>query len=43
MLLTELGLKDWEPKTKKFILSDVEFKEEENISIRKLIRYLKRG
>ncbi len=35
ILLEELGLKDWEPKTKKIKIGDREFEEEENISIRR--------
>ena len=36
ILLEELGLKDWKPKTKKIKIGGQEFEEEENISIRML-------
>ncbi|MRJ06981.1 MAG: hypothetical protein C6I01_05620 [Epsilonproteobacteria bacterium] len=41
ILLKELGLKNWEPKTKKIKISGVEFEEEENISIRMLSEVIK--
>ncbi|MGC8757993.1 MAG: restriction endonuclease subunit S [Caldisericaceae bacterium] len=41
ILLEELGLKDWKPKTKKIVIGGKEFEEEENISIRNLSEVLK--
>jgi len=41
ILLEELGLKYWKPKTKKIKINGKEFEEEENISIRKLSECLK--
>ncbi|XRP96259.1 restriction endonuclease subunit S [Methanocaldococcus sp. 16A] len=36
ILLEELGLKNWKPKTKKIKIGNIEFVEDENISIRNL-------
>jgi len=41
ILLEELGLKNWKPKTKKTKIGGQEFKEEENISIRTLSNVIK--
>jgi len=41
ILLEELGLKNWKPKTKKIKIDGEEFEEEENISIRRLSECLK--
>ena len=41
ILLEELGLKNWKPKTKKIKIGRVEFEEEENISIRMLSEVIK--
>ena len=41
ILLNELGLKNWKPKTKKIKIGGKEFEEEENISIRNLSECLK--
>jgi len=41
ILLEELGLKNWKPKTKKIKLGGKEFEEEENISIRMLSEIMK--
>jgi len=41
ILLEELELKNWKPKTKKIKIDGEEFEEEENISIRKLSECLK--
>jgi len=41
ILLEELGLKDWKPKTKKIKIKGREFEEEENISIKNLSEAIK--
>jgi len=41
ILLEELGLKNWKPKTKKIKIGGREFEEEENISIRMLSEVIK--
>lgn len=41
ILLEELGLKDWKPRTKKIKIGGKDFEEEENISIRMLSEVLK--
>jgi len=41
ILLEELGLKNWKPKTKKIKIGGQEFEEEENISIRMLSEVVK--
>jgi len=41
ILLEELGLKNWKPKTKKIKIGGREFEEEENISIRTLLEVIK--
>ena len=41
ILLEELGLKNWKPKTKKIKIGGREFEEEENISIRMLSEIIK--
>jgi len=41
ILLEELGLKNWKPKTKKIKICGIEFEEEENISIRMLSEVMK--
>jgi len=41
ILLEELGLKDWKPKTKKIDIGSKEYEEEENISIRMLSEVIK--
>jgi type I restriction enzyme S subunit len=41
ILLEELGLKNWKPKTKKIKIGGREFEEEENISIRNLSEVIK--
>ena len=40
ILLNELGLKNWKPKTKKIKIGGIEFEEEENISIKMLSEVL---
>lgn len=40
ILLEELKLKEWKPKTKKIVIDSVEFEEEKNISIKKLSEVL---
>lgn len=41
ILLEELGLKNWKPKTKKIKIGGQEFEEEENVSIRMLSEVIK--